>query len=144
MKISTKGRYALQIMLDLAVNDTGEHIALQDIAGRQGLTLKYLEHIASVLSREEYVKSVRGKSGGYRLARKPEEYRIGDILRIMEGDLAPVADKDFSFDQGDPVVAAIAPFWREFGKVVNDFVDSRTLESLCDNYAGLTGYDYCI
>lgn len=144
IKISTKGRYALQIMMDLAVHNTGEYIALPDIATRQELTPKYLEHIAATLSREGYVESIRGKSGGYRLSRRPSEYRVGDILRTMEGDLTPVTDRDFPFDHGDPAIAAIAPFWRAFGKVVNEFVDRYTLEDLCDNYASLIGGDYSI
>ena len=91
MRISTKGRYALRLMLDLAVHDTGENIALKTIAKRQDISGKYLEQIIGVLTKAGFVKSVRGSSGGYRLARSPKEYTIGDILRLTEGSLAPVA-----------------------------------------------------
>ena len=91
MKVSTKGRYALRLMLDLAVNNTGEPISLKDIARRQGISDKYLEQIISVLNKAKYVKSIRGAQGGYILTKKPEEYTIGMILRLTEGSLAPVA-----------------------------------------------------
>ena len=84
MRISTKGRYALRLMLDLAVHDTGENIALKTIAKRQDISGKYLEQIIGVLTKAGFVKSVRGSSGGYRLARSPKEYTIGDILRLTE------------------------------------------------------------
>ena len=91
MKVSTKGRYALRLMLDLAVNNTGEPISLKDIARRQEISDKYLEQIISVLNKANYVKSIRGAQGGYILTKKPEEYTIGMILRLTEGSLAPVA-----------------------------------------------------
>ena len=91
MKVSTKGRYALRIMLDLAMHNSGELVPLKDIAGRQGITLKYMEQIISPLSRAGYVQSLRGSSGGYRLARNPSEYTVGSILRVLEGPLAPTA-----------------------------------------------------
>ena len=89
MKVSTKGRYALRLMLDLAVNNTGEPISLKDIARRQEISDKYLEQIISVLNKANYVKSIRGAQGGYILTKKPEEYTIGMILRLTEGSLAP-------------------------------------------------------
>ena len=142
MKISTKGRYALRIMLDLAVHDAGEYIALQDVADRQGLTIKYLEQIAASLSKEGYVQSVRGKFGGYRLTRKPRDYRVGDILRVTEGNLTPVADEEPRY--GDTVTAAIAPFWQGLNRAIDTYVDNVTLEDLCDNYHSLNGGDYSI
>ena len=87
MKISTKGRYALRMMLDLAINDTGNYIKIKEIAQRQAISDKYLEQIITMLSRAGYVKSVRGASGGYRLSKKPEEYTVGMILRLTEGSL---------------------------------------------------------
>ena len=90
MKISTKGRYALRIMIDLAENANGEYIRLKDISARQGITLKYMEQIISILNRAGYVRSTRGAQGGYQLARKPEDYTIGMVLRLTEGSLAPV------------------------------------------------------
>ncbi len=85
MKISTKGRYATRVMLDLALHDTGECIKAKDIAARQGISEKYLEQIISILNKAGYVKSVRGAQGGYRLAKAPKEYTVGMILRLTEG-----------------------------------------------------------
>ena len=91
MKISTKGRYALRLMLDLAMHSTGNPVSLKDVAKRQGISDKYLEQIISILNRAGYVKSVRGAQGGYMLRRDPEEYTVGMILRLTEGSLAPVS-----------------------------------------------------
>ena len=91
MKISTKGRYALRLMLDLAVNYTGEYITIKNIAKRQEISEKYLEQIITQLSKAGFVKSARGAQGGYMLARTPAEYTVGEILRLLEGSLAPVA-----------------------------------------------------
>ena len=91
MKISTKGRYALRLMIDLAQHDAGGYIPLRDISRRQEISAKYLEQIVVQLSRAGFVTSTRGAQGGYQLARHPSEYTVGDILRITEGSLAPVA-----------------------------------------------------
>lgn len=91
MKVSTKGRYAIRVMLDLALNNTGEYIPLKDVAERQGITLKYLEQIIILLKRAGYLKSTRGNGGGYKLAKKPSAYTIGDIIRTTEGSLAPIS-----------------------------------------------------
>lgn len=90
MKISTRGRYALQIMVDLAMNDNGTFISLKDIAERQGISMKYSEQIVALLNKAGYLQTARGNNGGYKLNRKPEEYIVGDILRNTEGDLAPI------------------------------------------------------
>ncbi|MDE6362616.1 MAG: Rrf2 family transcriptional regulator, partial [Clostridia bacterium] len=89
--ISTKGRYALRIIIDLAENDNGTYIPMKQVAQRQRLSLKYLEHILSILKQNNIVEGLHGKGGGYKLTRKPEEYTVGEILRIVEGDLAPVS-----------------------------------------------------
>ena len=91
MKVSTRGRYALRLMLDLALNNTGEPVRLKDVAKRQEISEKYLEQIISILNKAGFVKSVRGPAGGYSLKRKPEEYTVGMILRLTEGSLAPVS-----------------------------------------------------
>ena len=90
MKISTKGRYALRIMIDLATNSNGNYISLNDIAKRQEISNKYLEQIIALLNKAGYLETARGKQGGYRLAKEPKEYLVGDILRVTEGDLAPI------------------------------------------------------
>lgn len=91
MKISTKGRYALRLMLDLAMNGENNVVRIKDIAERQQISDKYLEQIISVLNKAGYVRSTRGPQGGYSLRKAPEEYTVGDILRLTEGSLAPVA-----------------------------------------------------
>ena len=91
MKVSTKGRYALRLMLDLAQQGNGELVTIKNIAARQGISEKYLEQIISALKRAGYVKSLRGAQGGYRLAKEPVEYTVGMILRLTEGNMAPVA-----------------------------------------------------
>ena len=84
MKISTKGRYALRLMLDIAMNDTGQPVPVKDIAGRQDISEKYLEQIISMLNKAQFVKSIRGAQGGYLLTRTPSEYTVGMILRLAE------------------------------------------------------------
>ena len=91
MKISTRGRYAIRVMLDLAEHNTGEYIPLMDIAKRQEISEKYLEAIVASLSKNGFVRSLRGKGGGYQLLKDPSEYTIGSILRLTEGSLAPIA-----------------------------------------------------
>lgn len=90
MKISTKGRYALRMMVDLAEHQNGEYISLKDIAQRQEVSKKYLEQIVPILNKSGFLKTNRGYQGGYMLAKPPRQYTVGDILRLTEGDLAPV------------------------------------------------------
>ena len=131
MKISTKGRYALRLMIDLAQHDAAGYIPLRDISKRQQISAKYLEQIVVQLSRAGFVMSTRGAQGGYQLARQPSEYTVGDILRITEGPLVPVACLEH-----DPVECVRADecitldFWRGLYDVVNRYVDSVTLEDL--------------
>lgn len=134
MKISTKGRYALRLMIDLAQHDAGGYIPLRDISKRQEISAKYLEQIVVQLSRAGFVTSTRGAQGGYQLARHPSEYTVGDILRITEGSLAPVACLEH-----EPIDCARAnecitlDFWRGLYDVINQYVDSVTLEELVSN-----------
>ena len=133
MKISTKGRYALRLMLDLAMNDTGAPISLKDVAKRQNISDKYLEQIISVLNRAGYVKSIRGAQGGYLLRRAPEEYTVGMILRLTEGSLAPVTcveDGDFPCERQENCVTVI--LWKKINDAINSVVDSITLQDLVD------------
>lgn len=131
MRISTKGRYALRIMADLALQDDGKYIRLKDICERQSITLKYMEQIMPLLTRAGYVKSYRGNNGGYMLARKPEEYTVGEILRTTEGSLAPIAcieDDPNRCPRREECVTL--PFWEGMWKVINEYVDSVTLADL--------------
>lgn len=133
MKISTKGRYALRIMLDLAMNDNGNFIPLKDIAIRQGVSIKYLEQIIAMLNKASYLETARGNTGGYRLAKKPSEYTIGDILRATEGDLTPIyclTDEE-ECDRKDNCMTH--SFWKGLDNVINEYVDSKTLEDLITN-----------
>ena len=131
MKISTKGRYALRLMIDLAQHDAAGYIPLRDISKRQEISAKYLEQIVVQLSRAGFVTSTRVAQGGYQLSRHPSEYTVGEILRITEGSLAPVACLEH-----DPVECARAAecltldFWRGLYDVVNRYLDSVTLEEL--------------
>lgn len=132
MKVSTKGRYALRLMLDLAVNNTGEPISLKDIARRQEISDKYLEQIISVLNKANYVKSIRGAQGGYILTKKPEEYTIGMILRLTEGSLAPVAcvGEDNTCEKIHDCATVLV--WQKMNEAINDVVDHMTLQDLVD------------
>ncbi len=131
MKISTKGRYALRIMLDLAEHNTGEYISVKDISERQDITVKYLEQIISQLNKAGYLKSLRGNGGGYRLAKLPEEYNTGEILRTIEGSLAPVACIEDSPNQCHRCNKCLTlSFWEGLDKVIRDYVDNKTLADL--------------
>ena len=136
MRISTKGRYALRVMIDLAVNDKGEFIALKDISARQNITIKYLEQIVTVLNKAGFLRSMRGNNGGHRLARAPKDYVVGDILRVMEGNLSPVEcaaqENGVECPLSDNCVTL--SFWQGLDKVVNDYVDKFTLEDLVIQY----------
>ena len=130
MKISTKGRYALRLMVDLALNGGNGPVSLRDVAGRQQLSDKYLEQIVTPLARAGLVRSVRGAGGGYLLTRKPEEYTVGDILRPLEGDLAPVecaTDAGFCERSCDCVTVEL---WQEIHRAVSAVVDGTTLADL--------------
>ena len=129
MKISTKGRYALRVMIDLAVNDKGDYVSLKDISNRQEVSLKYLEQIMAMLNRAGYVKSTRGNNGGYRLAKSPEEYKVGDILRKTEGDLAPIACVNGE-ECGKRENCKTFKFWQGLDNLINEYVDSKTLADL--------------
>ncbi len=131
MKVSTKGRYAVRVMLDLAMHNTGEYIPLKEISTRQNITVKYLEQIIGMLNRAGMLNSLRGNNGGYRLAKAPDEYTIGDILRITEGNvsLAPCIDEGNPDCERRSDCAALS-FWSGLDKVINDYIDSYTLADL--------------
>ena len=133
-KISTKGRYALRLMIDLAQHDAGGYISLRDISKRQEISAKYLEQIVVQLSRAGFVTSTRGAQGGYQLARHPSEYTVGDILRITEGSLAPVACLEHEpIDCPRAEECITLDFWRGLYDTINKYVDSVTLEELVSN-----------
>ena len=131
MKISTKGRYALRIMIDLAQHDEGEAIPLKEISERQGITLKYMEQIMPLLTRPGYVRSFRGNNGGYLLSKSPADYTVGDILRTTEGSLAPIACLEDTPNRCERQEECMTlKFWEGLWQTINDYVDGTTLEQL--------------
>lgn len=144
MKISTKGRYALRLMLDLAINHTGSYIPLKAIAQRQEISDKYLEQIIHILSKGGLVQSARGSQGGYRLARRPEEYTVGEVLRLVEGSLAPVSclDCGSSCDRMDKCITI--GLYKKIQDAVDNVVDHTTLQDMIDEYQTKSTCDYSI
>ncbi|MCX4131225.1 RrF2 family transcriptional regulator [Megamonas funiformis] len=131
MKISTRGRYALRLMLDIALNDAKTPVRIKDIAERQQISDKYLEQIVSSLNKAGFVKSLRGPQGGYRLTKKPEEYTVGMILRLIEGSLAPVACLDDDINnctRADRCPTLI--LWEKLYDAISEVVDNITLADL--------------
>jgi len=142
MKISTKGRYALCVMLDLAQHYKEGPVALKDIASRQSISKKYLEQIVSLLNKPDFLRTVRGAQGGYMLARTPDKYTVAEILKLSEGSLAPVPNLE------DPAEAAAAadfqllPIWQGLYSVVNEYLKGITLQDILDRR--MESYDYSI
>lgn len=137
MLISTKGRYAVRVMLELAENDGNSYLPMKEIAKRQELSLKYLERIMANLTKNNLVEGIAGKGGGCRLTKAPADYKIGEILRATEGDLAPV-----SCLASDAVTCPRAascktlPMWTHFNSMINDYFDGITLQDLLDGNVG--------
>ena len=143
MMISTKGRYALRVMIDIAEHQHDGYIPLKEIAARQEISEKYLEAIVKSLVKERYLTGLRGKSGGYRLTKAPEEYTVGSILRLSEGSLAPVA----CLEQNPVECRRMAecrtlPMWRKLNTMINDYFDGITLADLVNT--SQPGNDYVI
>lgn len=129
--ISTRGRYSLRVMLDLAINQGEGYVPMKDVAARQGLSLKYLEQILPALTRNNLVEGVQGKGGGYRLTREPKEYLIGEILRVTEKDLAPVSCLAEGAEKCEKRSACkTVNFWEGLYSVINEYMDSKTLADL--------------
>ena len=133
MKISTKGRYALRLMLDIVQHNDGEPVRVKDIAARQEISVKYLEQIVSILVRAGSLKSIRGPQGGYRLMRQPGEYTVGSILRLTEGSLAPVECLDSEINDCPRSETCVTlRLWKELDQAIKGVVDQYTLEDLKD------------
>lgn len=136
MKISTKGRYGLRAVIDLAINPSGEHVALYSIAQRQGISENYLEQIFSTLRKAGLVKSVKGAQGGYILAGHPAEITIGSVLRALEGNLS-IIDEDKEADGSDSSILQHCirdTLWDRINESINDVVDSITIEDIITEY----------
>ena len=143
MKISTRGRYALRVMTDLAEHNSGSYIPLKDVASRQNISQKYLEGIMADMSKAGMIDGLHGKGGGYRLNREPQDYTVGEILRVTEGDLSPVA----CLVEGAPACplsesCRTLSMWKDFSKLVNGFFDGITLADLTKD--GNDGGNYVI
>ena len=133
MKISTKGRYALRLMLDLALHSHGTAVPLRDVARRQEISDKYLEQIISILNKARFVRSIRGPQGGYLLTKKPEDYTVGMILRLTEGSMAPVdcVDKEIiACDRMENCATSIV--WKRLNEAISEVIDNITLADLVD------------
>lgn len=132
MKISTKGRYALRLMMELALNGNDTPISIKEIAVRQGISDKYLEQIISIMNSAGYVRSIRGAGGGYVLTNEPRSYTVGMILRQTEGSLAPVACVDENNPCDRVENCATTEVWRRLNTAINDVVDNITLQDLIE------------
>ena len=140
MNITTKGRYALRVMMDLAQHPEDGFISLKTVAERQGISMKYLEMIVGQLKRAELVESSRGKEGGYRLSRAPADYSVGEILRCLEDNLAPVScirDGEIQCDRASGCVTL--PMWKELDDLTNAYLDGVSLQDLLTGEKWRTG-----
>lgn len=144
MKISTKGRYALRMLIDLALHQSDGFVALKDIAERQDISKKYLEQIVPLLNKSNLLKTNRGYQGGYMLSKPPEQYTVGEILRITEGNLCPVACLQYEVNDcpraGECITLGV---WQGLYKAITDYLDSVTLQDIIDTAPG-KGDDFCI
>lgn len=144
MKISTKGRYALRMMLDLAEHRTDGFVALKDIAERQNISKKYLEQIIPSFNQSDFLQASRGYQGGYKLAKAPSEYTVGAILRLTEGNLAPVACAGGEATCERSADCPTLPVWRGLNRVINEYLDGITLQDILDQQHEHAGDDYVI
>ncbi len=134
MLISSRGRYALRVMVDLAEHSNGGYLAMKDVAERQNISLKYLERILPLLVKNGLLEGMHGRGGGYRLVRGPEEYSIGEILRLTEGELVPVVClEDGAAPCGRASDCRTVSMWTELNSLINDFFDKKTIADLMNN-----------
>lgn len=134
MMISTRGRYALRVLIDLAEQEGDGYVPLKDIADRQHISRKYMESIMTVLSKNGLVEGIHGKGGGYRLCRPPEQYPIGELLRLTDGSLAPVACLECGAASCDRAAdCRTLPMWSKLHRMINDYLDDVTIADLMKN-----------
>ncbi len=145
MKISTKGRYALRMLIDLAEHQNCGYVALKDIADRQNISKKYLEQIIPIFNKSDILKTTRGSQGGYKLSKSPEKYTVGEILRLTEGSLAPVdclnQDPNECERSGE---CPTLPVWQGLNRVINEYLDGITLQDILDQQRERYMNDYII
>jgi len=145
MKISSKGRYALRMMIDIAQHNIGEWISIKDISERQGISIKYLEQIVTNLTKSGLLISSRGPQGGYMLAKSPDKYTAGQIIRVIEGNLAPVAclETETNLCERHSICPTVK-LWEGLYHVINQYMDSVTLQDLINSCRTNNGNDYSI
>lgn len=140
MLVSTRGRYAIRVMIDLAEHRHGKFIPMKEIADRQEVSLKYMTKIMQALTKSGLLDGQHGKGGGYKLNREPADYRVGDILRLTEGTLTPVACLDVTDCRCDRAAECrTRPMWNELDRIINEYLDGITIadlmeEDAADNY----------
>ena len=145
MKISTKGRYALRLLTDLAVHQEEGFISLKDISERQNISKKYLEQIVPMLNKSGILRTNRGNRGGYMLAKSPEECTVGEVLRATEGNLAPVSCLDFESNDCPRAASCATLFvWEGLNCAIREYLDSISIQDILDHTAELNSGDYCI
>ena len=145
MKISTKGRYALRMMLDLAEHQQDGFVALKDIAARQNISKKYLEQIVPILNKSNFLQANRGFQGGYRLVNPASTYTVGSILRLTEGSLTPIACLDWNPEGCEHRNDCMTlPMWQGLNKVIADYLDNITLQDIIDDYQARSVNNYSI
>lgn len=148
MKISTRGKYGLRCMVDIALNSTGDYIPLKLIAERQGISENYLEQVFSILRKSKLVNSTRGSQGGYTLSRETSKITVGEVLRVLEGELSITGEDDSDLERNGSISYCInLTVWQKVNKSINEIMDSITLENLVDEYKRLNGnfnFDFII
>lgn len=143
--ISTKGRYALRLMINLALYSDGNYVRLKDISEKEEISIKYLEQVVALLYKSNLVLSLRGNNGGYKLAREPKDYTAGEILRAAEGTLSPVQCLSCPVNTCQrQSVCSTLDFWKGFNYAVNNYVDNVTLADLVEQYKAKFESDYSI
>lgn len=129
--ITTRGRYALRVLIDLAEHNSGNYIPMKEIAARQGISLKYLEQIMPILMKNKIIDGASGKGGGYKLNRAPEKYVVGEILKLTEGDLAPVACLECNAERCDRTdQCRTLPMWKKYNELTQNYFNGITVADL--------------
>jgi Rrf2 family protein len=145
MKISTKGRYALRMLIELALHQQEGYVSLKDISERQNISKKYLEQIVPMLNKSGILRTNRGNRGGYMLAKSPEECTVGEVLRATEGNLAPVSCLDFESNDCPRAASCATLFvWEGLNRAIREYLDSISIQDILDHTAELNSGDYCI
>lgn len=144
MKISTKGRYALRMLVDITIHQTMGYVSLKSISERQGISKKYLEQIVPLLSKNGIIKTSRGNRGGYIINGRPENHTVGDVLRATEGSIAPVACLEYEPNECDHInECATLEIWEGLYKLISEYLDGITIQDIADKYIN-KGDHYCI